>query len=81
MIISEYIVIISDIAEVSCDVHQNENNLGVPVRGYATCYSKRVGGFDSAVQYRARTSQLDKDLWRNPLLGGSGSNSTLIEMP
>jgi hypothetical protein len=37
----EYIVIISDIAEVSCDVHQNEEYLGVPVRGYVAT-SRRV---------------------------------------
>jgi hypothetical protein len=30
----EYILIISYIAQVSCDVHQNEKVLGVPVRGY-----------------------------------------------
>ena len=30
----EYIVIIGDIAEVSCGAHQNEKYLGVPVRGY-----------------------------------------------
>jgi hypothetical protein len=30
----ECIAIISDIAEVSCDVHQNEPYLGVPLRGY-----------------------------------------------
>jgi hypothetical protein len=68
----EYIVIISDIAQVSCDVHQNEKYLGVPVRGNVatiTCYSEGVGGFHSVVQYRARTSHLDKDLWRDTLLG------------
>jgi hypothetical protein len=27
-------VIISSIAQISCDVHQNEKLLGVPVRGY-----------------------------------------------
>jgi hypothetical protein len=37
----EYIVIISDIAEVSYDVHQNEKYLGVPVRGYVAT-SRRV---------------------------------------
>jgi hypothetical protein len=30
----EYIVIINDVAQNSCDVHQNEKMLGVPVRGY-----------------------------------------------
>jgi hypothetical protein len=30
----EYIVIVSDIEKVSCEVHQNEKMLGVPVRGY-----------------------------------------------
>jgi hypothetical protein len=34
----EYIVIISNIAEVNCDVHQNEKYLGVPVRGYVATY-------------------------------------------
>ena len=37
----EYIVIISDFAEVSCDVHKNEKYLGVPVRGYVAA-SRRV---------------------------------------
>jgi hypothetical protein len=37
----EYIVIISDIAEFSFDVHQNKKNLGVPVRGYVAT-SRRV---------------------------------------
>jgi hypothetical protein len=30
----EYIVIVSDIEKISCEVHQNEKMLGVPVRGY-----------------------------------------------
>jgi hypothetical protein len=29
-----YIVIVSDIEKVSCEVYQNEKMLGVPVRGY-----------------------------------------------
>ena len=37
----EYIVIICDIADVSCDVHQNIKYLGVPVRGYVAI-SRRV---------------------------------------
>jgi hypothetical protein len=73
----EYIVIISDIAQVSCDVHQNEKYLGVPVRGYvatiATCYSKGVGGFDSVVQ--------NISLGQRSLAEyAAGSSSTLIEM-
>jgi hypothetical protein len=38
----EYIVIISYIAEVSCDVHQNEKNLGVPVRGYVATLQRVI---------------------------------------
>ena len=30
----EYIVIVSDIEKVSCEMYQNEKMLGVPVRGY-----------------------------------------------
>ena len=37
----EYIVIVSDIEKVSCEVHQNEKMLGVPVRGYVAT-SRRV---------------------------------------
>ena len=37
----DYIVIFSDIVEFSCDVHQNEKYLGVPVRGYVAT-SRRV---------------------------------------
>jgi hypothetical protein len=34
-------VIVSDIEKVSCEVHQNEKVLGVPVRGYVAT-SRRV---------------------------------------
>jgi hypothetical protein len=37
----EYIVIVSDIEKVSCEVYQNEKMLGVPVRGYVAT-SRRV---------------------------------------
>jgi hypothetical protein len=77
----EYIVIIRYIAQISCDVHQNEKSYDTWAYLYVdmllhrdvTRYSKGVGGFDFVVQYRARTSHLDKDLGRNPLLGGADS--------
>jgi hypothetical protein len=47
----EYIVIISNIAAVSCDEHQNEKYLGIPVHAYvATPRRSRRILFCCAVQ-------------------------------
>jgi hypothetical protein len=56
----ECIVIISNIAEVSCDVHQNEKYLGIPVRGYVAT-SRGV----------ARKEWEDSILLSTALVGGS----------
>jgi hypothetical protein len=58
----EYIVIVSDIEKVSCEVHQNEKMLGVPVRGYVAT-SRRVNRKEWEDSIRWCSTELEHLTW------------------
>jgi hypothetical protein len=58
----EYIVIVSDIEKVSCEVHQNEKMLGVPVRGYVAT-SRRVNRTEWEDSIRGCSTELEHLTW------------------
>jgi hypothetical protein len=65
----EYNVIVSDIEKVSCEVHQNQKMLGVPVRGYVT--------------YVATWRRVNRTEWEDSLIERSGRirESMLTSVP
>jgi hypothetical protein len=58
----EYIVIVSDIEKVSCEVYQNEKMLGVPVRGYVAT-SRRVNRKEWEDSIRWCSTELEHLTW------------------
>jgi hypothetical protein len=58
----EYIVIVSDIGKVSCEVHQNEKMLGVSVRGYVAT-SRRVNRKEWEDSIRWCCTELEHLTW------------------
>jgi hypothetical protein len=58
----EYIVVVSDIEKVSCEVYQNEKMLGVPVRGYVAT-SRRVNQKEWEDSIRWCSTELEHLTW------------------
>jgi hypothetical protein len=58
----EYIVIVSYIEKVSCEVHQTEKMLGVPVRGYVAT-SRRVNRTEWEDSIRWCSTELEPLTW------------------
>jgi hypothetical protein len=58
----EYIVIVSDIEKVSCEMYQNEKMLGVPVRGYVAT-SRRVNRKEWEDSIRWCSTELEHLTW------------------
>jgi hypothetical protein len=76
----EYIVIVSDIEKVSCEVYQNEKMLGVPVRDYVAT-SQRVIERSGRIQFGGVVQSWNLSLGQRSLAeSAAGISSTMIEM-